>query len=404
MQTRLRATAASQIASGGAIGGSFSATRNSHDKRGLRTHVSYYLQGEFMQRKALPLMIAAALAGTAGGIAQAQEAAGGLEEILVTATRRSQNLQEVPISIVALTGESLEMRGLDNLEKVSMGVPNIVITGGGGGTSNTNFRMRGIPNVGTYVDGVWQVATAGFLTQEFVDIDRVELLRGPQGTMFGRDSTGGALRIWTKRPADEFGGNVTVTAGSYDRVDVKGSIDLPLTDKLKTKWTGANLTRDGYITSLTTGQEGGAVDQQVYRGDIVWEPTEKLSFRFDYQNDASTFIEPRVQDLMARTYDDPNPNWVKSVIGLPEMYTYVGVDYQNKPVEPFLSSINQVAGFPGGKVGQWENRSGTVLPNDYDTQQASVDINWQLTDSMKLQFLTAHTKQDARSVSDWDNS
>ncbi len=174
-----------------------------------------------MDSRKLRVAIAAVLAGSAGAAAQMAHAqqqagasAGGLEEIVVTATRREQNLQEVPISIVAITGENLEMRGIDNLEEVSQGVPNVVITGGGGGVGGTNFRMRGIPNVGTYIDGVWQVGTAGFLTQEFVDIDRVEVLRGPQGTMFGRDSTGGAVRIWTKRPSDEFGGNVTATAGS----------------------------------------------------------------------------------------------------------------------------------------------------------------------------------------------
>ncbi len=74
--------------------------------------------------------------------------------------------------------------------------------------------------------------------------------------MFGRDSMGGALRIWTKRPADDFGGNVTITAGSLDRLDAKGSIDLPFGDKVKTKWTAANLSRGGYITSLTTGESG----------------------------------------------------------------------------------------------------------------------------------------------------
>jgi iron complex outermembrane recepter protein len=362
-----------------------------------------------MKLNRVHVAVMAALTGAGGLTAQTASAQqGGLEEIVVTATRRSENLQEVPISIVAITGEGLEMRGLDNLERVSQGVPNVIITGGGGGTGGTVFRMRGIPGVGTYVDGVWQVATGGFLTQEFVDIDRVEVLRGPQGTMFGRDSTGGALRIWTKRPADEFGGNVTVTAGSYDRRDVKGSIDLPFSDKLKTKFTGANLNRDGYIRSLTTGQYGGNIDQQVYRGDILWTPTEKLSFRINVQNDISTFVEPRVQDLIARTYDDPNPNWGKSIIGLPEMYTYVG-NYKpgingGAAVEPFFSSVNQVAGFPGGKVAKGQNRSGTVLPNDYTTKQASVDIGWQLSDNMKLTFLTATTKQDARSVSDWDNS
>jgi len=348
--------------------------------------------------------VVAALTGVGGLTYQTASAQEGLEEIVVTATRREQNLQEVPISIVAITGDNLELRGLDNLERVSQGVPNVLITGGGGGTGGTNFRMRGIPNVGTYVDGVWQVGTAGFLTQEFVDIDRIELLRGPQGTMFGRDSTGGALRIWTKRPGDELGGDVTATVGSLNRTDVKASLDLPLGDKLKTKWTGASLSRDGYITSLTTGEAGGYIEQEVFRGDIVWEPTDKLSFRVNYQSDDNSFTEPRIQDAMFRTFDDPNPNWPKQIIGLPEFYTYVGTDYRGNPVEPFYVPANQVAGYPGGKVGQWENRSGTTLPNVYETEQESIEINWALTDSMSLQFLTAQTDQKADSVVDWDNS
>jgi iron complex outermembrane receptor protein len=349
--------------------------------------------------------VVAALTGVGGlAISTAAVAQEGLEEIVVTATRREQNLQEVPISIVAITGDNLEMRGIDNLEEVSQGVPNVLITGGGGGTGGTNFRMRGIPNVGTYVDGVWQVGTAGFLTQEFVDIDRIEILRGPQGTMFGRDSTGGALRIWTKRPGEEFGGNVTATTGSYDRRDVKASLDLPLGENLRSKWTGASLNRDGYIYSKTTGEYGGGIEQQVFRGDIVWTPTEKLDFRFNYQTDENSFTEPRVQDAMFRTYDDSNPAWVKSIIGTPELYTYVGTDYRGNAVEPFFNPANQVAGYAGGKVGQWENRSNSKLPNMYKTEQVSVETNWSLSDNLKLQFLTAQTSQDADSVVDWDNS
>jgi outer membrane receptor protein involved in Fe transport len=358
-----------------------------------------------MKVNKLHAAVVAALTGVSGLSYQAAFAQeGGLEEILVTATRREESLQEVPISIVAVTGENLEMRGLDNLEELSQGVPNVVITGGGGGTGGTSFRMRGIPNVGTYVDGVWQVGTAGFLTQEFVDIDRVEVLRGPQGTMFGRDSTGGALRIWTKRPAEEFGGNVTATTGSYDRRDVKASLDLPLSDNLKTKWTGASLNRDGYITSRTTGEDHGGIDQEVFRGDIVWTPTDNLDFRFNYQNDTNTFTEPRIQDAMFRTFDDPAPGWGKSIIGLPEMYTYVGTDYRGNPVEPFFSPARQVAGYPGGIVGEYENRSNSVLPNSYETEQTSLETNWNITDNMSLQFLTAVTSQDADSVVDWDNS
>jgi iron complex outermembrane receptor protein len=345
-----------------------------------------------------------ALAGVGSFTALPVTAQEGLEEILVTATRREQNLQDVPISIVAVTGENLEMRGIDNLEEVSQGVPNVVITGGGGGTGGTNFRMRGIPNVGTYVDGVWQVGTAGFLTQEFVDIDRVEVLRGPQGTMFGRDSTGGALRIFTKRPGEELGGNITATTGSYDRRDVKASLDLPFGDNLRTKWTGASLNRDGYIQSLTTGESGGGVDQEVFRGDVVWTPTEKLDFRFNYQQDDNSFTEPRVQDAMFRTYDDPAPTWVKGIIGLPEIYTLVGTDFRGNAVEPFFVPASQVAGYPGGVVGKWQNRSNSTLPNRYLTEQVSVETNWSFSDNMSLQFLTANTQQDADSVIDWDNS
>jgi iron complex outermembrane receptor protein len=371
-----------------------------------RANQSSTKTGNFMDVTKVHAAVVAALAGVGSfGIETAALAQEGLEEIVVTATRREQNLQEVPISIIAITGDKMEARGIDNLEEVSQGVPNIVISGGGGGTGGTRFRMRGIPNVGTYIDGVWQIAgTGGLLTQEFVDIDRIEVLRGPQGTNFGRDSVGGAIRLWTKRPGDERGGQITATTGSNDRRDVKASIDLPFGDNVKTKWTGANLTRDGYIHSLTTGENGGGVDQQVFRGDIVWDATDKLDFRFNYQKDSNEFTEPRVQDMMFNTFQDPAPAWVKQAIGLPQFYDLVGIDAQGNPVEPFFDPARSVAGYPGGLVGKWQNRSNIDLPNSYDTDQVSVETNWQFSENMKLQFLTANTKQDSNTVIDYDNN
>ncbi|MES2603433.1 MAG: TonB-dependent receptor [Pseudomonadota bacterium] len=359
-----------------------------------------------LKTRSLSTAVVTVVAGMSGlhttAFAQSNEAA--LEEITVTALRREQNLQEVPISIVAITGEGLETRGITNLEKVSQGIPNVVITGGGGGTGGTSFRMRGIPNVGTYIDNVWQIGTAGFLTNEFVDLDRIEVLRGPQGTMFGRDSTGGAIRIWTKRPGDELAGSLTTTVGSYDRTDIKGTIDVPIGDTITTKFTLASMSRDGYIKSLTTNQYHGGIDQQVKRADIVWEPLDKLSFRLGYHDDYSEFTEPRVQDAMYRTYDDPNPNWVKTLVGQPEFYTYVGTDKAGRPVEPFFVPANQVAGFAGGKVGKWENRSNSTLPNRYDTQQISLETSLDITDDIRAVYLYAKVNQDADSVVDWDNS
>ena len=115
------------------------------------------------------------------------------------------------------------------------------------------------------------------LVSDFVDLDRIEVLRGPQGTTYGRDSVGGAIRMWTRRPGEEFGGQITATAGSYDRRDVKASLDLPITDNLRSKWTGSSLYRDGFIQGLTTGLDYGLVDQDTLRGDMVWEPTDNLS-------------------------------------------------------------------------------------------------------------------------------
>ena len=153
--------------------------------------------------------IAAAIAAATGAtlitpFAWSQQS-GGLEEIVVTATRREQNLQDVPIAIVAYTGEMLETQGIENMEDLKAVVPNVIVAGNLGGSDTASFTMRGIPNVGTYIDGIWQVSNNGLLLREFVDLDRVEVLRGPQGTLYGRDSTGGAIRLYTKAPSPDYG-------------------------------------------------------------------------------------------------------------------------------------------------------------------------------------------------------
>ena len=141
--------------------------------------------------------------------------AGGLEEIVVSARRREENLQDVPISIVALSSESLELRGVQQLSDVGLQVPNVVLMGGGAtGETSGNFHMRGIPGIATYVDGVWQSSDAGLMTMNVVEVERIEVLRGPQGTLFGKNSTGGAIEYVTKLPANEFAAKIELTGGS----------------------------------------------------------------------------------------------------------------------------------------------------------------------------------------------
>ena len=190
-----------------------------------------------MKKALLHSAIVAALTGTTAQIAWSQEA---LEEIVVTATRREQNLQEVPLAVVAYTGESLETQGITHMEDLNAVVPNVVIAGDNIGTDSASFVMRGIPNVGTYVDGIWQVSNSGLLLREFVELDRIEVLRGPQGTLYGRDSTGGAIRVYTTAPADEFGVVADFAIGNLDRRDVKLSVDVPFTETFRSRFTLGN--------------------------------------------------------------------------------------------------------------------------------------------------------------------
>ncbi|HVS24371.1 MAG TPA: TonB-dependent receptor [Gammaproteobacteria bacterium] len=323
-----------------------------------------------------------------------------LEEIVVTATRREANLQDVPLSIVAITGDDLEIRGMESIESLSATVPNLNIIGGLAGPGTTSFTVRGIPRVGTYIDGVWQVGTNGLLTRNLVELDRVEVLRGPQGTLYGRDSTGGAIRLVTKKPSDTFGAEISATVGTLDRTDVTASLDVPFTDKLRSKWTAASLKRDGYIDSLTVDQKYGQIDDQVLRGALLWLPTEKLTFRFNYQSNDSHPTEARVQDAvfpeLAQTFGiGSSPGAVRLAAGIIQLFTLAG--------QPITAQTQQ-AGYPGGTVGQWQTRSEITIPDAIKDEQLSADINWALSDSLNLRFITAKTHQDSRLYVDWDNT
>jgi iron complex outermembrane receptor protein len=249
--------------------------------------------------------------------------------------------------------------------------------------------VRGIPNVGTYVDGVWQISTNGFLTEEFVDLDRIEVLRGPQGTLFGRDSVGGAVRVFTKLPDDEFGATFKGTIGTLNRHDATISANLPLSDNLKSRWTFANLNRDGYINSLTTGLKGGDIDQSNVRGDILWTPTDNLDIRSQFSRQSTKYIEPRIEDAVWIS-SGFNPTATAALL-----YTNAGLPFDQN---------SQMAGWPGGTVGQWENRSQITIPNDLTTDHASFDVKLALTDTVSVNLLTGYTDQRAKVFIDYDNS
>ena len=234
-----------------------------------------------------------------------------LEEIVVTATRRESDLQSTPLSIQAFTAEQLELGGITNGRDLGIMVPNVVLNPSTGG-AQSRFAIRGLPGVGLYVDGVWQDGF-GFQQMNFDEFERVEVLRGPQGTLFGRNTNGGAVNMTTKRPADEFGARIRLDVGEYDRTDASIAVDLPITDNLKTKFIGAMAENSGFMQGLTTPWNFGAQDDTILRADILWEATDRFSLRVTHNEEDRTGTDPRIH--RATRYDNSKTYAYNMMIG-----------------------------------------------------------------------------------------
>ena len=195
----------------------------------------------------------------------------GLSEIVVTAERRETNLQDTPISITALSGDALEAAGVSVINDIAATVPNLTSTTGPQGSSDANFFVRGVgqfdfiitndPGVGLYVDGIYLGRTVGAMLDSG-DIERVEVLRGPQGTLFGRNTLGGAINIVSRQPdPGEFSANSNATYGSRDRIDLAGGVNVPIGDDSALRVSGFFREQDGFATNVVTGDRFGATDR-----------------------------------------------------------------------------------------------------------------------------------------------
>ena len=347
-----------------------------------------------MKLTKMKVAVFSALAAQAGFMVETAIAqnAPQLEEIIITSTRRETDVQDVPLAVTALTGESLQDQNIENLEDLTGVVPNVLIAGGNGGTTSGLFYMRGIPNVGVYLDGIWQVSTNGLLTRDFVELDRVEVLRGPQGTLYGRDSTGGSIHMHSKAPAEEFGFSLDIGAGNLDRRDMMVSADIPIGDNIRTKWTIGSYNQDGWVKSLTTGINAGWQDSDVFRGDILWTPTDNLSFRLIHQEDDQIGQQARVQSRIDFTVAD--------VQGI-QMGIAQAVDIASGG--KFNPSYAQ-AGYPGGQLGEYESRLSSSTPNEQYLDQTTLHADWDISDTIHLKYMYGETTVDASLYNDWGGS
>jgi len=233
------------------------------------------------------ILIGGAATGSAAQDAPATGAASGtLEEITVTARKREENLQDTPIAITAVSAAAIERKGYTEITDISASTPSLTLEGSAplsGNSSAALIFLRGIgqsdftintdPGVGVYVDGVYVARSAGSVL-DLIDVERIEVLRGPQGTLFGRNTIGGAVNVVSKAPASSFGGFGSATVGSRDRRQAQFSVDLPVSEQFLTKFSGFYHKRDGYVTRLLTGEKTGDDDTLAGRAQFEWRPSE----------------------------------------------------------------------------------------------------------------------------------
>lgn len=236
------------------------------------------------------------LAGLAAGLLESrpvsaaeEESALVHEEVIVTARRREESLQTVPVAVSVLTGEELVEQGGMKIDAIGKLVPNVHFEAAGGtsGVKSPIVFIRGMgqndfipvedPAVGIYLDGVYMGRNIGSVF-DLVDIERVEVLRGPQGTLFGRNTIGGAVNIISKKPGDEFGGSLKVAGGDEGYLEAQGSVNLPLGDRAAARLSGFVRERDGYVQALQHDDlELGSDDIWGLRGSLRAELTDSFS-------------------------------------------------------------------------------------------------------------------------------
>jgi iron complex outermembrane receptor protein len=234
-----------------------------------------------------------------------ESAARTLDTVTVTARRRSESIQDVPVAVSAFSEEALKDLQASNIDGLQGAVPNMNIVQGRGSSNSVNVFIRGIgqpdalqtfdPGVGMYVDDVYYSRINGALFSLF-DVQQVEVLRGPQGTLYGKNSTGGAIKITTKNPFDDEGGSVEGTVGDYGRAEGRFYLSSRFSDTVAGSIAGGWISNDGYVRDPTTGQHYNDEDTRAVRGKIAFRPSDTfnatLSLDYTHQDNALTLGRP----------------------------------------------------------------------------------------------------------------
>ena len=342
-------------------------------------------------------------AGIAAVTAQAQAQSTVLEEIVVTAQKREQNLQEVPVSVTAFTAANLESRSMFNLGNLASFTPNVDINHGkgDGGSTNAAVFIRGVgqndfifptdPGVGIYVDGVYIARSIGGML-DLSDVERVEVLRGPQGTLYGKNTIGGAINVVTTRPTGETRGKVKVTLGERERHDIEANLSAPLVDNtLYGKLAVVSKNQEGFSDRVGSDKDLGDTNIDAARVGLNWIISEDVSLYLSA--DVSSTDQNGAPGTLLETFNDPT--------GLFGLY--------NALAAPFVAAQ---LGLPAGSLfddrwvtGDHEKSYGTGPSKDEnDTWGVTATLDWDLGDKLALKSITAYREMDATIRTDIDYS
>ena len=244
--------------------------------------------------------------------AELQEELDGGTTIVVTAQGRTQELTDVPVAVNVVSAEELRNSGASDIRELNQVAPSLLVSSTGN-EANGSARIRGIGTVGdnpglessvaVFVDGVYR-SRSGNALSELGPIERVEVLRGPQGTLGGRNSSAGLINIYTAPPEFEFSGYGAFTYGNYDAVKVEAGINAPLGDTVAARLDGVYFRRDGFYNDVVNDVDVNNRDRYLVRGQLLFEPTDTLSIRLtgDYSKKdeaccAATFVQPEFAPL-----------------------------------------------------------------------------------------------------------
>ncbi|HKZ74722.1 MAG TPA: TonB-dependent receptor [Steroidobacteraceae bacterium] len=344
------------------------------------------------------VLLAAGLPSVQSAAQTDSQSESSLEEIVVTAQKRAQNLQDVPLAITAFTAADIERQNFTNIAQLAEFTPNVIFdttTSISGLSSGAAVFIRGIgqidfalttdPGVGTYLDGVYASRSVGGVI-DTLDVERVEILRGPQGTLFGRNTMGGAISVTTRRPGKQFGGSVEVTAGDFNRVDVRGAVDIPITARLGLRLAGSSKRRDGYVERVLVGDDLGDEDRQAFRASVLWSGER---FELHATADYARISERSAGSVLAGITQAPN------------VVVFNLFDAPGNSVPGFGSGVAYDERFITGDP----DRSFATGPTgtELDVFGAALTLAWQLAGA-ELKSISAFRKTDGEFFRDPDGS